>query len=175
MALLKRCSRFDLDFTSHKNSDNVPKKCDVIVEERTKQLRECKEESHVILQEAHLLDNRTARGWGTRIIIYERWLRVTNTTGVGDADPIQQIRALIEVSAKVKSQPVKLEKPKVGRMKMVGEDEDGDNESDPDRSKTNAVFVWDLREMYCLRHLEKEPVGRIRSLRYFEVVRDSKS
>jgi hypothetical protein len=41
-------------------------------------------------------------------------------------------------------------------MKMVDEDGDGDNESDPDRPKTNAALVGDLREkIYCLRHLEK--------------------
>ena len=115
-------------------------------------------------------------GGGDEDNYYERWLRVTNTTFVGDADATQQIRALVEVSAKVKSQPTQVtpKKPKVGRKKMVDEeDEDGDDESDPGRPKTNANLVLDLREKtHCLRHLGKELVGRVRSLRHSEGVRD---
>jgi hypothetical protein len=83
-ALLKRCSHL----ISHKSSNNVPKQCDVIVEERTRQLRECKEELCVVLQEAQLLHQSIARG-EDEDSHYERWLRVTNTTGVGDADATQ--------------------------------------------------------------------------------------
>src|SRR5271167_4153364 len=72
-ALLKRCSHFDLDFTAHKNSENAPKQCDVIVEERTKQLKECKEELRLVLQEAQLLHQSIARG-GDEDNHFERWL-----------------------------------------------------------------------------------------------------
>src|SRR5947207_2106753 len=83
-ALLKRCSHFDLDFSAHKNSDNAPKQCDVIVEERTKQLKECKEELCAVLQEAQLLHKRMVPG--DEDSHYQRWLAVTKSTGVGDAD-----------------------------------------------------------------------------------------
>lgn len=177
-ALLKRCSHFDLDFTAHKNSDNAPRQCDVIVSERTKQLKECKEELFVVLQEAHQLHGTIAKENDDETH-YERWLRVTRDTGVGDADATMQIRALIEAAAKLKLTP-KIATPKKARTakkpkRVVEDDEEGDVEEteDSDKPKTNADLLWDLREKtHRLRRLEKELVGRVRSLRYFEGVRD---
>jgi hypothetical protein len=176
-ALLKRCSHFDLDFSAHKNSENAPKQCDVIVEERTKQLKECKAELKVVLQEAQLLHRQIEKV--DEETHYERWLRVTQSTGVGDADATKQVRALIEESAKVKLPATKPATPKKAKSakkpKKVEDDEDEGTEEadDPDKPKSNADLIWDLREKtHRLRRLEKELVGRVRSLRYFEGVRD---
>jgi hypothetical protein len=171
-ALLKRCSHFDLDF-SH-SSDNAPKQCDVIVEERTKQLKECREELCRVLQEAHCLYRSIVKE-GDEENHYERWLRVTKNTGVGDADASEQIRALIEVAATAKSSAKqatpKKSKPAKKPKKVEDDEEEGDD--DPANPKTNADLIWDLREKtHRLRRLEKELVGRVRSLRYFEGVRD---
>jgi hypothetical protein len=174
-ALLKRCSHFDLDFTHHKNSENAPKQCDVIVEERTKQLRECKEELRLVLQEAQHLHRRV--GKGDEESHYERWLRVSNTTGVGDSDATEQIRALIKEAENIrvavpKSATPKKVKPVKKRILEDDEDEEG-NGDDDDKPKTATDLAWDLREKtHRLRRLEKELVGRVRSLRYFEGVRD---
>lgn len=171
-ALLKRCSHFDLDFSGH-NSDNAPKQCDVIVAERTNQLRECKAELKVVLLEAHWLNATLQRDEEENY--YERWLRVTRTTGVGDADATKEIRTLIEETMKSKP-PAKVATPKKAKpVKKPKKDEDDDSEDDEDanKPKTNADLVWDLREKtHRLRKLEKELVGRVRSLRYFEGVRD---
>ena len=174
-ALLKRCSHFDLDFTAHKTSDNAPKQCDVIVEERTKQLKECKEELRVVLRDAQCLHASIPKGEEENH--YERWLRVSKNTGVGDADASSQVRALIEDAAKVKPPPKSAtpKKPKAKKSKkIVEDDEDLDADADePDKPKTDADRLWDLREKtHRLRKLEKELVGRVRSLRYFEGVRD---
>lgn len=171
-ALLKRCSHFDLDFSEHKNSDNAPKQCDVIVEERTKQLMECKDELRVVLQEAQWLHTSIARGEEENH--YERWLRVTKTTGSGDADATKQIQELIEATAKVKRpNPATPKKTKAVKKPKIIDDDDDDDNVDPNRPKTNADLLWDLREKtHRLRRLEKELVGRVRSLRYFEGVRD---
>jgi hypothetical protein len=171
-ALLKRCSHFDLDFSNHK-SDNAPKQCDVIVEERTKQLKECKEELCLVLQNTHQLFRKVGKSDDESH--YERWLRVTKTTGVGDADATTQIRTLIDAIEKVKlaavSKPASPKKNKRGRK--IENDEDGGNKSDSEKPKTQSDLVWDLREKtHHLRRLEKELVGRVRSLRYFEGVRD---
>jgi len=174
-ALLKRCSHFDLDFTAHKNSDNAPKQCDVIVSERTKQLKECKEELSLVLQEAHQFYKSIVKENDDETH-YERWLRVTGDTGVGDADATVQIRALIETAAKVKS-TTKVATPKktktVRKLKKVEDDEDAEEDDENEKPKTTADLLWDLREKtHRLRKLEKELVGRVRSLRYFEGVRD---
>src|SRR5271169_5119303 len=137
-ALLKRCSHFDLDFTAHRNSDNAPKQCDVIVEERTKQLKECKDELRIVLQEAQLLHASIPRGDEENH--YERWLRVTRTTGSGDADATKQIQESIEAAAKVKPPP-KPATPKKGntvRKPKRIDDDDDDGELDQDKPKTNA-------------------------------------
>jgi hypothetical protein len=174
-ALVKRCSHFDLDFTAHKSSDNAPRQCDVIIEQRTKQLKECKDELYVVLQGAQRLHTSIDRGEEENH--YERWLRVTTITGSGDADATIQIRALIEAAAaKVKQSPTSASPKKVKAVrkpKKVDHDEGEDNELDSNKPKTNADLIWDLREKTNrLRRLEKELVGRVRSLRYFEGVRD---
>lgn len=177
-ALLKRCSHFDLDFTAHRNSDNAPKQCDVIVEERTKQLKECKEELRLVLREAQQLYKRV--GKGDEESHYERWLRVTKTTGAGDADATEQVRALIVEAEQSKVLPSKQATPKRAkpakkpkRIDDDDEDENGDGSLVDDKPKTAADLAWDLREKtHRLRRLEKELVGRVRSLRYFEGVRD---
>ena len=177
-ALLKRCSHFDLDFSAHK-SENAPKQCDVIVAERTKQLKDCKEELRTVLQEAQLLYICLPKGEEENH--YERWLRVTKTSGVGDADATAQVRALIEavLNSKPPPKPTTPKKAKlVHKPKKVEKQEDGDEGGDdgvddPDKPKTDADLLWDLREKtHRLRRLEKELVGRVRSLRYFEGVRD---
>ena len=176
-ALLKRCSHFDLDFTAHKNSDNAPKQCDVIVSERTKQLKECKEELCLVLKEAHQLHGTIVKE-NEDETHYERWLRVTKETGVGDADATSQIRDLIQAAAnlKVTSKVASPKKAKAAqKLKRVIDDEDDemDGTDDANTRKSNADLLWDLREKtHRLRKLEKELVGRVRSLRYFEGVRD---
>jgi hypothetical protein len=175
-ALLKRCSHFDLDFTAHKNSDNAPKQCDVIVQERTKQLKECKEELQLVLREAQQLYRRVGKGEEENH--YERWLRVSKTTGAGDEDATQQIRILIVEAESSKASMPKLstsKKSKPTKKRRVDDEEDDDDATDEidDGSKTAADLAWDLREKtHRLRRLEKELVGRVRSLRYFEGVRD---
>jgi hypothetical protein len=176
-ALLKRCSHFDLDFSALKSNENAPKQCDVIVDERTKQLNECKDELKIVLQEARWLHSSIAREDGAEENHYERWLRVTETTGVGDADASEEVRGLITAAAKVKPPPktAPAKKPKAKKPKKIESDDEAadDDDEDPDKPKTNADLIWDLREKtHRLRKLEKELVGRVRSLRYFEGVRD---
>jgi len=177
-ALLKRCSHFDLDFTQNGTSDNAPKQCDVIVQERTKQLRDCKEELKVVLREAQALYRRV--GKGEEESHYERWLRVSKTTGAGDNEASEQIRTLIveaESSKTTLSKPATPKKKwKPSKKRRVEEDENRDDvaeDDEGDSTKTTADLAWDLREKtHRLRRLEKELVGRVRSLRYFEGVRD---
>lgn len=176
-ALLKRCSHFDLDFTAHKNSDNAPKQCDVIVSERTKQLKECKEELCVVLKEAHQLHGAIVKESDDETH-YERWLRVTRQTGVGDADATNQIRDLIQAAANLKvtskvAAPKKAKAAQKTKKVIDDEDDEMDEADDANKPKSNADLLWDLREKtHRLRRLEKELVGRVRSLRYFEGVRD---
>lgn len=171
-ALLKRCSHFDLDFTAHKNSDNAPKQCDVIVEERTKQLKECKEELKGVLQGAHSLYKTLPKSEEGTPYHYERWLTITKTTGVGDADATQEIRALIEFCAK-KPVPATTPSPKKAKSKKKRVGSDDEEDEVEDKPKSDADRIWDLREKtHRIRRLEKELVGRVRSLRYFEGVRD---
>lgn len=60
--------------------------------------------------------------------------------------------------------------------RLEEEDEDENDESDLDGPKTNADLIWDLREKtHHPRRLEKELVGRVRSLREFEGVLICKS
>jgi hypothetical protein len=172
-ALLKRCSHFDLDFSAHKSNENAPKQCDVIVDERTKQLNECKDELRIVLQEAQWLHSRIERG--DEESHYERWLRVTKSNGVGDADASEQVKSLIAAAAKVPPPKTATpKKPKAKKPKKIDSDDEADDDDDDDgKPKSNADLIWDLREKtHRLRKLEKELVGRVRSLRYFEGVRD---
>ena len=153
-ALLKRCSHFDLETSN----DNAMKACDVIVQERQKQLDECKDE---LLQS--LLDGvkREAKIGGRtgEESMFQEYVRVSTTEGVGDKEASAMVTSLLE-EAKV-AKPSKLAPN--GKSKTKDEDL-------PTKVKDLA---WEHREKtHEIRRLTKELVGRVRSLRYFTVVRD---
>lgn len=128
------------------------KACDVIVQERQKQLDECKAEMLKAVKEGKKREKNLGNTGAESM--FNEWVRVVRTEGVDDSDATTMISALLDeadigaAKAKPKAQDIHL------------------------TEKVKAQ-VWEHREKtHEIRRLTKELVGRIRSLRYFTVVRD---
>lgn len=128
------------------------KACDVIVKERQKQLDDCKAELLKAIKEGVKREQKI--GDVGQESMFNEYIRVCRTEGVDDEDATQAIRQILDEAgassgkARNKHQDVQL-------------------------SEKVKAAVWDHRERtHEIRRLTKEMVGRIRSLRYFTVVRD---
>lgn len=174
-ALLKRCSHFDLE-TSDK--ENAMKACEIIVQDRTAQLEECRTDLYKNVLKAMEMKKRIGKMDDESL--FEEWLRVTQTEGVGDRDATETILRVLDEAGLDNPVPLKTTtnnmtssnklnasakptKPLKGKVKVNGKD----------KSQDIADLIWEHREhAHDLRKLTKELVGRVRSLRYFTVVRD---
>ncbi|PIL24715.1 hypothetical protein GSI_12601 [Ganoderma sinense ZZ0214-1] len=165
-ALLKRCSHFELE-TSDK--ENAMKACEVIVWERKKQLEDCKKELLKKLKKAVEMEKNV--GPTPEESHFREYIRVTRTKGVGDQEATEVMQSLLD-TANIPDPP----KP------TTNQPEDGNNltgstsrrtKKETAEEKAAAELRWAHREQtHELRRLTKELVGRVRSLRYFTVVRD---
>ncbi|KAH7890853.1 hypothetical protein F5I97DRAFT_1923345 [Phlebopus sp. FC_14] len=155
-ALLKRCSHFDLD-TSGDDRENAMKACEIIVKDRKKQLDECKDELLSELKKGVKREKKI--GKVNEESIFQEYARVTRLEGVGDQEATDMLRGLLD-DAEVPILPANYWK-----NKTKGKDEH--------LSNATKDLMWDHREQtHNIRKLTKELVGRVRSLRYFTVVRD---
>jgi hypothetical protein len=97
--------------------------------------------------------------------MFEEYVRVSRMGGVGDTEASKIVKALLDdagVADISKSVAKKGNDGKKGKGK--------DDGHIPQKTKD---LIWDLREKtHDLRRITKELVGRVRSLRYFTVVRD---
>ncbi|KAF8574267.1 hypothetical protein K439DRAFT_1665489 [Ramaria rubella] len=169
-ALLKRCSHFDLE-TSDK--ENAMKACEIIVKDRTAQLDECRADLHKNVIEALEMQKRIGKTEDESL--FQEWLRVTRTEGVGDKDAtIAVLQVLGETGLDVPKSLgaatiAESDKPKLAAKHTKGKVKGKGKEKPQDI----ADLIWEHREhAHDLRKLTKELVGRVRSLRYFTVVRD---
>jgi hypothetical protein len=124
------------------------KACDVIVQERQKQLDDCRAELlRCIVAGVKREKNIGQTGDES---MFQEYVRVSRTEGVGDKDASEVVVALLD-EAKVAA-------PSKSTTGGKGKGKD---------------LVWEHREKtHEIRRLTKELVGRVRSLRYFTVVRD---
>lgn len=156
-ALLKRCSHFDLE-TSGK--ENAMKACEVIVQERTKQLDKCKASLTNMLREALKMEKKI--GKIEEETLFREYVRISYAEGVGDKDANEAVIELLKAEKILAPSGTKQGEKSKGKSK----------EAAPLPSKTRDL-VWELREhTHEIRRVTKELVGRVRSLRYFTVVRD---
>ncbi|KAF9045664.1 hypothetical protein BDZ89DRAFT_1058637 [Hymenopellis radicata] len=166
-ALLKRCSHFDLELTSEdtkkgkKKSDaqrNAMKACDIIVEERENQLEECKSELLTAVKAGLKREKVLSQIIPTESMFHE-WIRVTRSDeGIEDKEATDIIRDVLEGAG-------------VGVIKAKPKKDD--SKAKDQLKEKDAAAAWEHREKtHEIRKLAKELVGRVRSLRYFKVVRD---
>lgn len=147
-ALLKRCSHFDLETSN----ENAMKACDVIVKERQKQLDECKAELLKAISDG--VKREKNLGFVGSESMFNEYVRVSRTEGVDDDEATVMVNDL-------------LDKANAVTPKNKGKSQD------TQISEKVKAQVWEHREKtHEIRRLTKELTGRIRSLRYFTVVRD---
>ncbi|KZT21583.1 hypothetical protein NEOLEDRAFT_1164553 [Neolentinus lepideus HHB14362 ss-1] len=160
-ALLKRCSHFEIE-TSDK--ENAMKACEIIVQERTKQLEDCKADLLKHLKEAVAMERQIGRTGEESM--FQEYVRVSRSEGVGDAEAGQIVLELLDnagVASPLKTVTNKPHDPRTGSSSK------GKSKADEEKDD----LKWTHREQtHVIRRLTKELVGRVRSLRYFSVVRD---
>lgn len=133
------------------------KACEIIVKDRTKQLDDCRDELLEELKKGVAREKKIGRL--NEESMFQEYARVTRLEGVGDHEATDMVKALLD-EAKVPVLPANHWK-----NKSKGKDES--------LSNTTKDLIWDHREQtHNIRKLTKELVGRVRSRRYFTVVRD---
>lgn len=138
------------------------KACEVIVQERKKQLEDCKKDLLKKLHSAVKMDKKIGRVPDESL--FREYLRVTRTEGVGDKEATGAVLELLEeANAPATS----------ATSKANDSSKKGGKKDDIELSKATKELIWDHREeTHEIRRVTKELVGRFRSLRYFTVVRD---
>lgn len=143
------------------------KACEVIVEERKKQLDNCKAELLKRLEEAVKMEKKIGKVDAESLFC--EYNRVTRNEGVGDEEATKVAQTLLD---KAKA-PVPLKavtnKQETKASAMKGKSK----AKDEHLSNSTKELIWQHREQtHEIRRLTKELVGRVRSLRYFTAVRD---
>jgi len=126
------------------------KACDVIVQGRQKQLDECRAELLKAVKAGILREKALEQV--SQESMFNEWGRICKTEGVDDEEATTIIREILDEAG--------------FRLRKAGKAQ----QDLPEKVKER---VWEHREKtHEIRRLTKELVGRIRSLRYFTVVRD---
>jgi hypothetical protein len=131
------------------------KACEVIVKERKSQLEDCRNDLIKKLKEALEKEKEIGKRLDDepKESMFREYVRVCRTEGVGDEDGTKLVLELLDTAG------VGEHRPSSSGLKM----------KDSERKET----IWQHREQtHTIRRLTKELVGRVRSLRYFTIVRD---
>jgi hypothetical protein len=131
------------------------KACEVIVQERKTQLEDCQRELLKKLKEALEKEKEIGKRLDDepKESMFREYIRVSRTEGHGDEDGTKLVEELLETA-------------RVGEHRPSN---NGRKMKDSERKQT----IWEHREQtHVIRRLTKELVGRVRSLRYFTIVRD---
>ena len=140
------------------------KACEIIVRERKTQLEDCKKELLKKLHEAVKMEKKIGKTPDESH--FREYVRVTRTEGVGDKDATEAVQALLDEAGI--SGPLNPATNKISDGLKKGTRKD-----DADLPKALKDLIWEHREhSHEIRRITKELVGRVRSLRYFTVVRD---
>jgi hypothetical protein len=139
------------------------KACEVIVQERTEQLKNCTAELEKLVVSALKLEK--SLGKLHEETAFREWIRVSRTEGCGDSEATDIVRGMLEDAAVG------------GALKNVtnqpGPKAKGKGKPSDEYSTKVKDGIWELRELtHKLRGLTKELVGRCWSLRFFTWVRD---
>ena len=189
-ALLKRAAHFDLGATASSALDT----CEEIVSTREAQLAQCKAELVGHIKVGFALD-RMCELWADRAdceyataskhetVPFLRWIRTINTESAGDPEATLELRRLVRQAtdeyAEMRAQRVPMTLPAEPSRLFDGEWRDPWSKNAKLKVESEAYGEWaKQRKFYArewthaIRRLEKEIVGRERSLRYFRAVRD---
>jgi hypothetical protein len=128
------------------------KACEVIVKERKVQLEDCRNDLLKKLKQA--LDKEKEIGKRQddepKESMFREYVRVCRTEGFGDEEGTKLVAELLDTAGVREHRP-----------------------SNEGRKMKRKETIWEHREQtHMIRRLTKELVGRVRSLRYFTIVRD---
>lgn len=148
------------------------KACDMIVNERKKQLEDCKKELVKKLKEGvkQEKDIEKAVGKLSEESYFQEYVRVTRTEGVGDKEATEIVEELLEQAhVPFRNLTNKIDTKRQGVTKPKGKGKG----SEDGLTEKQRETIWVHREhTHEIRRITKELAARVRSLRYFTAVRD---
>ncbi|KIY49972.1 hypothetical protein FISHEDRAFT_40207 [Fistulina hepatica ATCC 64428] len=148
-ALLKRCSHFDL----HKDwVGDARSACDIIVEQRNEQLQKCKESLRSLIKGRVEVEKKLAPRV-TSESLFNEFVRLSRSDGLDDKEATDIVLEMLKAT---------------GATSRTYSAHNADKVSEKLKEE-----IWDHREKtHEVRRVVKELIGRIRSARFFGVVRD---
>ncbi|KAI9007348.1 hypothetical protein BC832DRAFT_530709, partial [Gaertneriomyces semiglobifer] len=168
-ALLKRCSHFDLGLKYHQEGSNAREACDLIVKERTEQFKECRRDLVRDISRAKDLHHEIMRKGGFPDHDHFRHWLDDQRKGNADDPAVRNIMfEILEETGCMKAAGGNTTTGK-GKRKVKADE----SESVYEMPTSLEDKVWYLRELVVLqlRRNVRELVGRVRSLRYFKIIR----
>lgn len=149
------------------------KACEIIVKDRTAQLDECRVD--LLKNVGKALEMQKRIGKTEDESLFQEWLRVTRAEGVGDRDATDIVLDILQEAGADAQGPSRTTANTTGndKAKASGRSAKASKGKGKEKSQDISDLIWEHREhAHDLRKLTKELVGRVRSLRYFTVVRD---
>ncbi|KAL7418749.1 DNA (cytosine-5-)-methyltransferase dmt5 [Cryptotrichosporon argae] len=166
-ALLKRCCHFTLDLNDPKrDAKTAQEACEHIAGARQSQLAGCEDDLRRSIAVAVSLHNDVKRhgGFGQDRQPFQEWVQISfnEKKHQGDAEAAQRLIGVLHNSGFTSDGAVPSSTSQDAKETPKGK-----------KAKVNVEEVkWALREQtHVLRRLSKELVARVRSLRFFDVVR----
>ena len=189
-ALMKRCAHFDLSA----KANSALETCEEIVGTREGQLLQCKEELVAHIKVGYTLD-RMCELWTDHVdkeyatdskhetVPFLRWIRTIKNESSGDPEATKELRRLVAKATaeydEMKKKRLPMSLPSEPSRLFDGKWNDPWAENPKLKVESETYSEWaKQRKFYArewthaIRRLEKEIVGRERSLRYFRAVRD---
>lgn len=163
--MLKRCSHFALDNSDEGDGTKASalKACEFIVTERTAQRDKCENNLRAELKKAFAAQKAIRQlGPIDAESHFQQWLRMIFVdAGVGDFDAKTRISDILSDVGydRTSKQETSLQALQAKRI-------------DAESTKLKDLRFDHRQHAHELKKLEKELVGRVRSLRYFTVIRD---
>jgi hypothetical protein len=140
------------------------KACEVIVKERKKQLEQCRGELKSKLKKALEAEKGLPRTGDETL--FREFIRITRDEGLGDQEATEKALEVFEEVGIVGSS-------KSAKAKEVSSKSKSKTKDETKVSAKEKDLFWQHREeTHEIRKLAKELTARVRSLRYFTVVRD---
>lgn len=190
-ALLKCCSHFDL---GAQTTANAMKACDVLVKLRKDDLKDLLVDFRKQIKQSTALAHKLASEYdGSICYHYQTFLDQSKNNNFGDDDTNGKIAGLLqkaearwtendiyeffvevplgETLPKKKAATKKKGKAKAGDGEVESSEEDGDTRAHMPENENKTVATLRLLQ-YTLRRSTRELTGRVRSLRFFGMVRD---
>ncbi|EWC46566.1 hypothetical protein DRE_04289 [Drechslerella stenobrocha 248] len=178
-ALIKTCSHFSINIGGLSDGATAFNACDAIVEGRLKQLGDNQRELTTYLRDGLLISRRASRDVALNCeSAFVRYVEEKRKHRLDDEEATKIFRELLEAAkgwanahAQMPTVPTILASLKPARVRGGDEDDEDADDASGGPTMDSAALLKTIQ--WQVSRLLKELVGRCRSLRFFQVVREA--